>query len=94
MTAKERANFIYRVTLVVGGLGAVVFAVGRGASSDIFVYIVIAVITAYIALGVLFLAASRCPHCGRHVDLRGKGSYCLRCGKWIPLREGEPPSIP
>lgn len=91
MTLKERVNFLWRLGWVLIGLGTIAWTIGRRAPSDIAVYAAVVLFVGYGALGVFYLATSRCPHCGRHTDLRGKGAYCPRCGKWIPLREHEPP---
>ena len=88
MTPKGRANFYYYtgIALCAGGFGIAAFGWGR---SNLLVAVGATCIAAYVALGVISLATSRCPNCRRYIDLRGGSAYCPRCGDWIPAREDE-----
>ena len=89
MTPKARANLYYYGGLPVCFLGAVMLAVGRAVSSDVFTGFGATLIVLWVAVSAIGLATSQCPHCRRFIDLRGRSAYCVRCGRWIPAHEGE-----
>ena len=88
-TPKGRANFSYCTGIALCAVGFVIAAIGWR-RSNVLVAVGATCIAAYVVLGVLFLATSRCPNCRRYIDLRGGSAFCPRCGHWIPTHEGEP----
>jgi hypothetical protein len=95
MTAKARVKRYYYSGISLGLLGALTIGIGRASSNATLTSLGAGLIVGAALLVGLSLATSRCPHCGRFVDLRGRSAYCPRCGRWIPSREGEsaPPLI-
>jgi hypothetical protein len=89
MTPKGRANFYYYTAIALCAVGGVIAAIGWD-RSNVIVAVGATFIAAYVVLGVISLATSRCPYCRRYIDLRGGSAYCPRCGHWIPAHEGEP----
>ena len=77
MTPKARANLYYYAGLPVCFLGALMLAVGRAASSDIFTGVGATLIVVWVVLVAIGLATSRCPHCRRFIDLRGRSGYSV-----------------
>ncbi len=80
MTPKARANLYYYGGLPVCFLGAVMLAVGRAVSSDVFTGFGATLIVLWVALTAIGLATSRCPHCRRFIDSRGRSAYS--CTVW------------
>jgi Zn finger protein HypA/HybF involved in hydrogenase expression len=93
MTPKARANWCYYTAIVCCMIGAVLLVIGRSRNNAVATVCGAALISAFVLTTVYSLAASRCPHCRRHIDLRGPAAYCPRCGHWIPAREGDSPAI-
>jgi hypothetical protein len=93
VTPKGRANAVYNVGIAVCAVGGLTLAVGRAQSNDVVFAFGAVLIAGYVALAVFGVATSRCPYCRRRIDLRGTSQYCPRCGRRIPLWEGEPVQI-
>jgi tRNA(Ile2) C34 agmatinyltransferase TiaS len=93
MTPRGRANALYYGGLALCAAGGLALGIERVHPSDSLFAIGAALIVGFVALAAFSLASSRCPHCRRYIDLRGRSAYCPRCGKWIPSREGDLPSV-
>jgi hypothetical protein len=91
VTPRGRANANYYAGLALCTVGGITVLLGRARSSDIIFAVGVILLAGYVALAVFGLATSRCPHCRRHIDLRGSSAYCPRCGRWIPAHEGDAP---
>jgi hypothetical protein len=91
MTPKLREN-IYHIAGIVLMLAAP-FSLGIGYQhgNPALTLVGVVALVGLVALAVLSIVTSRCPHCDRHIDLRGGSAFCPRCGQWLPLREGELP---
>jgi hypothetical protein len=91
MTPKLREN-LYHIAGIVLMLAAP-FSLGIGYQHGSLVLTVLGVVASItlVVLAVVSVAASRCPHCHRHIDLRGGSAFCPRCGQWLPLRQGDLP---
>jgi hypothetical protein len=88
VTPKYRQNLYHYVGIglmlpIIVGLG-----IGIRHGSGFLITVGVIALLAELVIAGVSLATSRCPHCDRFIDLRGRSAYCPRCGQWLPLREG------
>ena len=91
MTPKARANILHYGGLASGLLGLLLLQVESQEHSTALKVTAITALAVFAASLVIGFFSNRCPICGERTRLRGPGSYCPRCGQWIPLRENELP---
>ena len=91
MTPKMRANLLYYAGIA-AMLPPIVF-LGPGIANDNGVLTAVGALSviAFVVLAGASLAASRCPHCRRLINLAGPSAFCPRCGKWNGLHEDSQP---
>ena len=91
MTPKMRANVLYYAGIP-AMLPPVVF-LGLGIRGDSWTLTTLGVlfVIAFVVLAGASLVTSRCPHCGRFINLAGPSAFCPRCGKWNGLYEDSQP---
>ena len=93
MTPRGRANALYYSGIATCAAGALVLVIGQELPSTALSSVGVFLIVCCVVLFVILLATSYCPNCHRYIDLRGVSGYCVRCGRWIPAREGDDPQF-
>jgi tRNA(Ile2) C34 agmatinyltransferase TiaS len=99
MAAKKWATGLYYSGVVLVFLGVPFTVLGTHRSSVLASSVGVVLYISAALAGIVGIAISRCPHCGRRIDLRGPSAHCPKCGKWIPFdtfgspKEQQPPSL-
>ena len=91
VTPKYRQNLYHYVGVGLMLLALVGLGLGTRGDNRLLTAVGVTAVIAFLVLAGLSIADSRCPYCGRFIDLRGPGAYCPRCGEWLALHDGDAP---